>query len=146
MTIYYTKEGKYDADHILQKHIGFLHRENGPAVYDKTGYELWCIDGKNHRLDGPAIIAYDYKEWWVNGERHRKNGPAIEHRDGGKEYYKSGKCHRLSGPSIISSAAENEYWIFGKKVNTEEVETWIRENNINLKTKEHQALFMLRFG
>ena len=35
--------------------------------------------------------------------------------------------------------------LMAKKLNTKEVETWIN-NNIDLKIKKHQALFMLKFG
>jgi hypothetical protein len=46
---------------------GKYHRLDGPAIED-SGYKAWCIDGRVHRLDGPAIEFYDgSKEWWING-------------------------------------------------------------------------------
>jgi len=57
--------------------------------------------------------------------------------------------HRVNGPAVIFSTLsnkDNEWWINGKQLNTKEIETWIKNNNINLKTKQHQVLFMLRFG
>jgi len=79
---------------------------------------------KLHKLDGPAIVCKDGdKEWWVNGNLHRIDGPAIEFNDGDKDWY-----------------------INGKKLNIKKVEAWIKNNNINLKTKAHQVLFMLMFG
>jgi len=54
--------------------------------------------------------------------------------------------HRLDGPAVIYSKKRKEYWINDKELDTQDVEDWIKENNINLKTKAHQALFMLMFG
>ena len=54
--------------------------------------------------------------------------------------------HRLDGPAVIWPNGSKEYWINNKELNRKEVESWIKDNNINLKTKEHQALFMLKFG
>ena len=45
--------------------------------------ERWCINGKYHRTDGPAIIYYNKdgsissERWYVNGKIHRTDGPAI---------------------------------------------------------------------
>ena len=48
------------------------------VTVDEFGIKTWCVDGKLHRENGPAVIGKDgYKAWWVNGERHRENGPAI---------------------------------------------------------------------
>jgi uncharacterized protein len=44
--------------------------------------EIWYLDGKRHRTDGPAWIGYfpdgsvSYEVWCVNDERHRTDGPA----------------------------------------------------------------------
>jgi len=81
-------------------------------------------DDKLHRKDGPAVIIPNYYEaWWLNGKLHRLDGPAIKRVTGYKSWH-----------------------INGKPLNTKKVNDWIKENNINLKTKEHQVLFMLRFG
>jgi hypothetical protein len=42
-----------------------LHRENGPAIVDIDNYKAWYIDGKKHRLDGPAVINGKSEEWWI---------------------------------------------------------------------------------
>jgi hypothetical protein len=51
---------------------GLMHREAGPAVYDK-GKEMWFYAGLLHRNDGPAVIWYGdsntYEFWW-HGESH----------------------------------------------------------------------------
>jgi len=57
--------------------------------------------------------------------------------------------HRLDGPALIVEYFNEdyiEYWVNGNMIETLEVEDWIKENNINLKTKAHQVLFMLKFG
>ena len=124
MITYYTKEGKFISPRHKRIPDDKLHRKDGPAVIIPNYYEAWWLNGKLHRLDGPAII--------------RDNGQI--------EWYKNGKLHRLDGPAIIWSNGDEEYWINGKVIETLEVEAWIKNNNINLKTKQHQALFMLRFG
>jgi len=85
---------------------------------------------KIHRVDGPAITdSFGTKQWWQNGEKHRLDGPAVIY-------------------NLITTCPYNrvKWYINGKELNKKEVETWIKNNNINLKTKQHQALFMLRFG
>jgi len=124
MITYYTKEGKFKV-YIYNNNlpINKLHREDGPAIIWNNGSKEWYINGVRHRTNGPAVIVPGYyKEWYVNSKLHRLDGPAVEWSDG-----------------------EREYWINGKVIETLEVESWIKSNNINLKTKQHQALFMLRF-
>jgi len=56
------------------------------------GTKEWSVDGKLHRLDGPAVeYSNGWKHWFVNGKRHRLDGPAIEYPDGHKEWYIFGK-------------------------------------------------------
>ena len=124
MIIYYTKEGEFKVNNSIGIIYVELHRLDGPAVLFENGSKEWWVDGKLHRISGPAIEWVNgTKEWWVNGKRHRIGGPSIEGPTGNKSYF-----------------------INDKKLNTKKVETWIKDNNINLKTKQHQALFMLRFG
>ena len=54
--------------------------------------EVYLIDGKRWRTDGPALIFPDgRKEYYINGQLHRLDGPALILPDGRKEYYKNGK-------------------------------------------------------
>jgi hypothetical protein len=49
---------------------GKLHRIDGPAIDDGHGHREWWIDGQRHRTDGPAISwTSGYQEWWLNGKR-----------------------------------------------------------------------------
>ena len=58
-----------------------------------------------HNPYGPAILVKNTwtarKEWQINGKRHRIGGPAIEWLDGDYDYYLKGKRHRVDGPAIV---------------------------------------------
>jgi len=57
-----------------------------------VGNKAWCINGKLHREDGPAIEdSGGNKQWWINGKLHREDGPAIEYSDGDKSWYLNGE-------------------------------------------------------
>jgi hypothetical protein len=71
---------------------GKWHRIDGPAVEDADGTKVWYLNGKLHREDGPAIEwANGSREWWLNGKRHREDGPAVELANGAKAWYLNGK-------------------------------------------------------
>ena len=68
---------------------------------DDNGNVVWRLNGKLHRLDGPAIEAADgTKVWYLDGLRHRLDGPAIEWLEGAVEYWVNGLRHRLDGPAV----------------------------------------------
>lgn len=71
---------------------GKLHRIDGPAIIRPDGNEGWYFMGKLHREDGPAVIRPDgYKAWWLNGKIHREDGPAAEFSDGTKCWFLDGE-------------------------------------------------------
>lgn len=70
-----------------------LDNDNSTRYY-KKGTEIL------HRLDGPALYAYNRTEWWVNDKLHRIGGPAVEWVSGSKEWYINGYPHRIDGPAI----------------------------------------------
>jgi hypothetical protein len=71
---------------------GKLHRVDGPAYEGADGRKRWWLNGKLHRVDGPAVEGADgRKEWWLNGKLHRVDGPAIEYADGSKQWFLNGK-------------------------------------------------------
>jgi len=74
------------------------------------------------------------------------NDFSIFDEEGTKEWYEKGKKYRLDGPAVIWYDGEEEWRIKGKRINTNQVEKWIKDNNINLKNKKHQVLFMKKFG
>ena len=91
MTILISHRGNIDGE--------FHELENNPTYIEsaiKLGYDVeidvWYINGKLHRINGPAKkFSSGDKEWWVNGKRHREDGPAVEWSDGGIEWWVNGK-------------------------------------------------------
>jgi hypothetical protein len=73
----------------------------------------WFLDGKLHRVDGPAYvhvangIVYSLN-WFINGQEHREDGPArIESMHNNsipistiETWFYRGKIHRENGPAI----------------------------------------------
>ena len=65
-----------------------IEYDKGSGVPSAGGRIEWKVDGKLHRLDGPAVEWSDgSKEWWVNGLRHRLGGPAIDWIDGYQRWF-----------------------------------------------------------
>jgi len=55
------------------------------------GSKEWLLNGKFHRIDGPAIEDADgTKNWLLNGNLHRTDGPAYEGADGSKMWFLNG--------------------------------------------------------
>ena len=79
------------------------------------GTKSWYLDGKLHRIDGPAIEdANGSKYWYLNGKLHRVDGPAVEYADGSKRWYLNGKLHRIDGPAV-ENANGSKYWFLDGK-------------------------------
>ena len=58
---------------------------------DDNGDKEWFLNGKLHRVDGPAVEYADgSKRWYIDGKRHRIDGPAIEYANGTKCWYLDG--------------------------------------------------------
>lgn len=65
----------------------------GILIIDPIGSKYWFLNGKQHRIDGPAIEWSDgSKFWYLNDKLHRTDGPASEYANGSKEWYIYGKC------------------------------------------------------
>jgi hypothetical protein len=68
-------------------------KEYTVKVHD-DGNKAWCLNGKFHREDGPAIeYVNGNKCWFLNGELHREDGPAVEYVNGDKCWYLNGKYY-----------------------------------------------------
>jgi len=64
--------------------------KNG-LIEDKNGDKGWYVDGKLHRVDGPACeLADGSKAWFINGGLHRVDGPAVIMANGYKEWWMNG--------------------------------------------------------
>lgn len=99
------------AGNQMWKVNGKYHRENGPALISADGTKQWFINGKRHRTDGPAIeYANGDKQWYINNNLHRADGPAHHRADGFQEWYNNGLLHRIDGPARIDES-NNIFWI-----------------------------------
>jgi hypothetical protein len=77
-----------------------------------SGTKEWYLNGKFHRVDGPAVErANGTKEWHLNGKLHRVNGPAVEWSDGAKQWYMDGKLHRADGPAIENVNGAKDWYL-----------------------------------
>ena len=87
--------------------------------------QIWMMDGKYHREDGPATIkANGTQVWWVNNQKHRIDGPALIWDDGSEEW-----------------------WINGQQLNTANIEQWMRDQGITWPfDKDTQVEFLLTWG
>jgi hypothetical protein len=90
---------------------GEYHRKDGPALI-AGDYKIWYINGEKHCEDGPAFIRGNKKVWYINDERHREDGPAYIKGDH-KEWWINGELHREDGPAYIKGD-HKEWWINGK--------------------------------
>jgi len=86
-------------------------------MINENGDKHWYVDGKLHRIDGPAIERINgTKAWFVDGFRHRINGPAIEFLDGTKQWYVNDKLHRLDGPAVEYPDGDKSWYAYGKNL------------------------------
>ena len=103
---------------------GTLHPTGGYDRVEKLSARTeYTLNGKLHRLDGPALEWADgSKVWFVNDRRHRLDGPAIERADGEKEWRVKGKHHRLDGPAIEWPDGTKRWFIDGVELTEAEFE------------------------
>ena len=73
---------------------------------------------------------------------HRLDGPAIEYADGRKEWWIDGKLHRLDGPAVEEASGTKYWYVNGNQIFPVE---WLKENDVDLSTKEGQVAFKLRW-
>jgi hypothetical protein len=112
------------------------------------GIQTWHnTEGFLHRQTGPAIIYPDGgQEWWLNGKLHRQDGPAIIGWNGDQFWYLHDKLHCLTGPAVTRENGK-QYWYLNHRNITQEVNTWMTENNITYPwDAQTQVEFVLRWG
>ena len=122
---------------------GKFHRLDGPAV-EIFGSKVWFLNGLHHRIGGPAVeFINGNKEWWVNGKRHRLDGPAVEYAaDGFKRWYLNGKLHRDDGPAVIYGTGDKEYWLDYKEYTKDKFNKEIQHRNILKKASDKTGIEM----
>ena len=81
----------------------------------------------------------------LKGIFHRTDGPAILYSNGSYEWRRNGIRHRVDGPACMFGGALEfkEWWLNGKYISDYDVEKWLLENQIDLKTIEGQTAFVL---
>ena len=82
------------------------------------------------------IDEYGNKYWYLNGKLHRINGPAIEYTNGTKRWYLNGKKHRIDGPAIEWPDGNKSWYLNGEKVKEEDV------INYNITEKQYLKFIM----
>ena len=97
------------------------------------------------------IDEYGDKYWYLpsKGQHyiHREDGPACERKNGTKIWYKNNQIHREDGPAIeeASSLKLKKWYLFHQRLPDQEIKTWLKENDIDIKTLEGLAAFKLRW-
>ena len=116
------------------------------CVVHLNGHQEWHVDGRLHRLDGPARIWPDgSQEWWVDGQLHRLDGPAVIRADGYRAWYVDAHLHRLDGPALIWADGDQEWYIRDVDV-TQEVTVWMQQRDITWPwDHETHVAFLLSF-
>ena len=88
---------------------------------DEYGDKYWCLNGKYHRENGPAIECVSgYNSWWLNDQLHRENGPAVEYACGWMWWYVNGRLHREDGPAVEHANGTKLWYLKGKEYSESE--------------------------
>ena len=78
------------------------------------GRTTWTLNGKRHRVDGPAIIFSDESEaWFLHDKLHRIDGPARTYNCGSERWFRHGYFHRVDGPAIVEIGGRNRWFLHG---------------------------------
>jgi hypothetical protein len=134
---HFTVHGNYHRGlecHILCTNTNHTGPKKGGSI------DEWSLNGKLHRVDGPAYVHYVgngimvAEKWYRQGKLHRINGPAFifidlcmfdfgvftDEADGNRTkveaWYKYNQLHREGGPAVVRSHGKDEYWINGKQI------------------------------
>lgn len=159
---YYTKDGKFYVDDLVDVPFCNLHRTNGPAFKilwsDSSGGTKYYRNGLLHRDAGPAlvywnrlsidgkIISKSYEKWYQNGLAHRTDGPAYTSWNpigslSFERWHFNGNLHRLDGPAYIDHEGGGKYWfIDGVSLS----EKFFLENHLNPYNITEEDLLKIR--
>ena len=107
--LFYRSKVLHDGSGKLWRKHNALHL-NFTLLYEEEGrHQEWRVNGKLHRIGGPAYVHYEDERWYKNGVLHREDGPAFINNAGDKMLYIEGKLHRDDGP-VIEFSNGNESW------------------------------------
>lgn len=104
---------------IIWRLDGRLHRLDGPARILNDGSEIWYRGGAVHRdEDLPASTRINDtgldQEWWLHGQKHREDAPAKVYEDGRLKWYQNDDLHRIDGPAIMYPDGGEEWYQYHK--------------------------------
>ena len=118
------EEITYEEYENLKDKTGAFH------FHTPTGGELWHLDGKPHRVDGPAVICSNTSEaWYLNGLIHRTDGPAVIFRE---EWLRPSRRLSLTG-DVLNFNSKGYKWFLGG-------EEYQKEEWFNRLTQEQLAI------
>ena len=82
-----------------------------------NGDQKWYFHGKEHRVDGPAVVRANGDQfWYFQGKIHREDGPAIVKANGDQEWFLENKRHRENGPAFIKTNGDQEWFLYDNNV------------------------------
>jgi hypothetical protein len=93
-----------------------------PIVYERLGLPL---EDDEYDEVSESVRIIDKRRgsilWMKDCKLHRapEIGPAFEGPTGHKEFVWNGEHHNPLGPAIITTWGEEQYWLFGKKYETQ---------------------------
>ena len=96
--------------------------------------------------NNPVIGADGIQVWWVDGKLHRIDGPAIIHADGSQQWWVDGKKHRIDGPAYVDADGTQEWYVKDRNI-TNEVRKWMKSCDITypFSNEEDVMLFAMRW-
>ena len=106
--------------------LGVTKSKNNECLHSYYGY--------------PAFQTQYLKFWYVDGKIHRIDGPAVEHSDGSKYWFIDNKLHRLDDPAVELVDGSKYWYIYGINLTEEEFDFWSKDWN-----EETEIMFKLSF-
>lgn len=103
-----------------------------PRIFNR---EEHIVNGKYHRVDGPAVKHINgYESWFFEDEYHRDGGPALYWGDV-KIYANHGYLHNIDGPAVFAKyhGLHRQHFLYGYRVTKEEHEILVEDfrNHLN---------------
>jgi len=93
------------------------------CIVDENGTQEWRVNGRLHRLDGPACIRADgIQQWLVNDQLHRTDGPAVIRADGTQQWCVDGNFITRQVQAWI--AVQNVSWPWDDDTQIQFLLTW----------------------
>lgn len=107
-----TSDGKpVEEKYPVVENIKIEQTKEGLLMFTKNKYgdQEWFLNGKRHRVGGPAVIEAGGNGiigWYNNGYLHREDGPASKAPNGSKGWYLKDKLIIYTDPDDFSTPPE----------------------------------------